>query len=300
LIASSPLQGRYDKPIDRESAYEVLMARKGLAPEGQARRAPRTELADQAGEFLGTAAGQALKSMRQAANQLGRQLVRGLMGSLLGHGKRRCGGPAGTHRSELLPHWFFISWAWRAPPDAPALPAGRVADAVGRGLNGGAASATNPWYARRTLLHGRRLHLEQDARQVGELVKHLQLPLQAFLLITQARGPMAVGDNQQQLPSRHDATWQCSRAAGCSWLSSRRCRCKALAWPRMALSGLASRSRTAGAGCKRAKCHDQTPEVTERHGSRKRHALAHCLHGLPIKSTSNFCHGLKFSKKPLF
>lgn len=94
LIASSPLQGRYDKPIDRESAYEVLMGRKDLAPEAQATPdkpgAEEPSLADRAGEFLGTAAGQALKSaMRQAANQLGRQLVRGLMGSLLGGSKRR-------------------------------------------------------------------------------------------------------------------------------------------------------------------------------------------------------------------
>jgi len=39
LIASSPLLGRYDKPIDRESAYEVLMARKdmGHASGGDAR-----------------------------------------------------------------------------------------------------------------------------------------------------------------------------------------------------------------------------------------------------------------------
>jgi DNA helicase HerA-like ATPase len=57
LIASSPLQGRYDKPIDRESAYEVLMARKELAPKKRPRRLPRTELYRQAGEFLGTAAG---------------------------------------------------------------------------------------------------------------------------------------------------------------------------------------------------------------------------------------------------
>ena len=36
LVASSPLQGRYDKPIDRDSAYEVLMSRKELGPtEGQ-------------------------------------------------------------------------------------------------------------------------------------------------------------------------------------------------------------------------------------------------------------------------
>lgn len=93
LIASSPLQGRYDKPIDRESAYEVLMGRKGLAPDPDAAPAkPAAEepgFTDQVGDFLGTAAAQALKSaMRQAANQLGRQLVRGLMGSLLG-GKKR-------------------------------------------------------------------------------------------------------------------------------------------------------------------------------------------------------------------
>lgn len=89
LIAASPLQGRYDKPIDRESAYEILMARKGQVPSAQ--QAPAEEsLADKAGEFLQSAAGQAIKSaVRQAANQFGRQLVRGLMGSLLGGSKRR-------------------------------------------------------------------------------------------------------------------------------------------------------------------------------------------------------------------
>jgi len=94
LIAGSPFKGRYDQPVDRESAYEVLMARKGLAPGADAapgKAAPaQPSFTDQAGEFLGTAAGQALKSaMRQAANSIGRQLVRGLMGSLLGGKKRR-------------------------------------------------------------------------------------------------------------------------------------------------------------------------------------------------------------------
>jgi DNA helicase HerA-like ATPase len=90
LIAGSPLQGRYDKPIDRESAYEILTARKVEAP-AEAAPAPAGEsLADKATEFLGTAAGQAIKSaVRQAANQFGRQLVRGLMGSLLGGSKKR-------------------------------------------------------------------------------------------------------------------------------------------------------------------------------------------------------------------
>ena len=50
----------------------------------------RNAAADKAGEFLQSAAGQAIKSaVRQAANQFGRQLVRGLMGSLLGGSKRR-------------------------------------------------------------------------------------------------------------------------------------------------------------------------------------------------------------------
>lgn len=91
LIAASPLVGRYDKPIDRESAYELLMARKGEVPVGQAQRVPAEEsFADKAGDFLQSAAGQAIKSaVRQAANQFGRQLVRGLMGSLLGGSKRR-------------------------------------------------------------------------------------------------------------------------------------------------------------------------------------------------------------------
>ena len=89
LIASSPLLGRYDKPIDRESAYEVLMARKGVAPQEQA-TPHEPGLLDQAGDFLGTTAGKALQSMaRQAASQMGRQLVRGLLGSLLGGSKRK-------------------------------------------------------------------------------------------------------------------------------------------------------------------------------------------------------------------
>jgi DNA helicase HerA-like ATPase len=92
LIAQSALAGHYDKPVDRESAYEMLLARK--VPEAQA--APAAEekseggFADMAGGFLGGLAGQAVKSaMRQAANQIGRELVRGLMGSLLGGSKKR-------------------------------------------------------------------------------------------------------------------------------------------------------------------------------------------------------------------
>lgn len=96
LVHGSPQAGRYDKPIDRESAYEMLTARTAQAPaeppvqDGGKAAKEQPGMGDLAGELLGTFASQAMKTaVRQAANQLGRQLVRGLMGSLLGGGKRR-------------------------------------------------------------------------------------------------------------------------------------------------------------------------------------------------------------------
>lgn len=90
LLRQSALQGRYEKAIDRESAYELLTAR---AQQGEAQQTQPagagSDLGTMAGELLGGFAGQVMKTaMRQAANQLGRQLVRGVLGSLLG-GKRR-------------------------------------------------------------------------------------------------------------------------------------------------------------------------------------------------------------------
>ncbi|WP_068830605.1 helicase HerA-like domain-containing protein [Pseudomonas sp. BMS12] len=93
LLRSSPQAGRYDKPVDRESAYELLMARKAQVPVEQAPsksgKGKQAET-DGFGEMASELFGQALKTaVRQAANQIGRQLVRGLMGSLLGSSKRR-------------------------------------------------------------------------------------------------------------------------------------------------------------------------------------------------------------------
>lgn len=90
LLRQSALQGRYEKAIDRESAYELLTARAQQDEEQQPQAAGAgSDLGAMAGELLGGFAGQVMKTaMRQAANQLGRQLVRGVLGSLLG-GKRR-------------------------------------------------------------------------------------------------------------------------------------------------------------------------------------------------------------------
>lgn len=95
VLAQSPQRGRYDKVIDRESAYELLLARNAEVTTSAAKQEPAKTantsggFAEMAGDLLGGLAGQAMKSaVRQAANQIGRELVRGLLGSLLG-GKRR-------------------------------------------------------------------------------------------------------------------------------------------------------------------------------------------------------------------
>lgn len=84
LIAASPLRMRYDKAVDRESAYEILLERANKAAVAEpvvksdkAKAAPGDELGDLVARAFKSAA-------RQAASQLGRQLARGLMGSLLG------------------------------------------------------------------------------------------------------------------------------------------------------------------------------------------------------------------------
>jgi len=117
----------------------------------------------------------------------------------------------------------------------------------------------------RTLLHGRRLHLEQDSRQVGEFVEHLQLPEQAFLLVTQTSGPMTVGDNQQQTafaPGRHMAM---GARGGLQLAFEQTLQMpQALGVTENGLERLGFAKQNGGcSGRKRAKCHDQTPEVTE-------------------------------------
>jgi uncharacterized protein len=95
VLAQSPQRGRYDQAIDRESAYELLLARNSDAsatvakPDATKASTAGGGFAEMAGDLLGGLAGQAMKSaVRQAANQIGRELVRGLLGSLLGSKRR--------------------------------------------------------------------------------------------------------------------------------------------------------------------------------------------------------------------
>lgn len=85
-LRASPLRGRYDAPLDRESAYEILRARaEAREPQGEA--APHSRRPPQGGgeDVL---RGMAQSAMRAAGTQLGRAIARGILGSMFG-GRRR-------------------------------------------------------------------------------------------------------------------------------------------------------------------------------------------------------------------
>ena len=84
-ISKSPFRGKYDKRVDRESAYEMLAARtdkeraaseaaKPALPEA---KTPHGRTRQSAAEAMMSSAARAIGS------SLGRQLIRGILGSLL-------------------------------------------------------------------------------------------------------------------------------------------------------------------------------------------------------------------------
>jgi DNA helicase HerA-like ATPase len=86
-IRGSVLYGHYEKTVDRESAYEKLKAKAEqvqAAPqqEIQKRREPKS----QTEQLLGAAAKSAAHAI---GSQLGRQILRGVLGSIFGGGRRR-------------------------------------------------------------------------------------------------------------------------------------------------------------------------------------------------------------------
>ena len=93
VIAKSPLRGRYDTPVDRESAYEVLKGRaeaRQAAPPPQAPQRGRGRAPATAGEVATDMLGKAAQSaVRAAGTQIGRAIVRGVLGSIFGAGGRK-------------------------------------------------------------------------------------------------------------------------------------------------------------------------------------------------------------------
>ncbi len=88
VIRTSPLAGHYEKAVDRESAYEKLKARAeaesaAITPEPRGRKAAP---AAPGGDLLAAAAKSAAHAI---GSSLGRQIIRGVLGSLFGGSKRR-------------------------------------------------------------------------------------------------------------------------------------------------------------------------------------------------------------------
>ncbi len=85
VINSSMLAGHYERLVDRESAYEKLKEKaEAVMPQAEAPRAGREQVTQ------GTKMIQAMaKSAAHAiGSQLGRQIIRGVLGSIFGKGKR--------------------------------------------------------------------------------------------------------------------------------------------------------------------------------------------------------------------
>ena len=89
MLRRSPLAGRYDQAIDRESAYEVLQRRAEQAAQATAAAPPAPD--QQRGDGRQRGGGRQRQSSveamitsaaRSIGSQIGRQLLRGILGSL--------------------------------------------------------------------------------------------------------------------------------------------------------------------------------------------------------------------------
>lgn len=89
VIQGSVLYGAYEKTVDRESAYEKLRRKAEQLPGNQEPEpggAEEKAEPSQAGKIIGAMAKSAAHAI---GSQLGRQIIRGVLGSLFGGGRRR-------------------------------------------------------------------------------------------------------------------------------------------------------------------------------------------------------------------
>jgi DNA helicase HerA-like ATPase len=87
VVHASPLHGHYEKAVDRESAYERLKARAEQASAAPAPSRPgRAAPVSSTEQLIGAMAKSAAHAV---GSQVGRQIIRGVLGSLFGGGRRR-------------------------------------------------------------------------------------------------------------------------------------------------------------------------------------------------------------------
>ncbi|KPJ95031.1 MAG: ATP-binding protein, partial [Gammaproteobacteria bacterium SG8_11] len=84
-LSRSPLKGRYDTVVDRESAYELLKQRADVEAKSTASTARSSKNSRGPGRPRQSVLEAMTKSaVRSIGSSLGRQIVRGILGSLLG------------------------------------------------------------------------------------------------------------------------------------------------------------------------------------------------------------------------
>ncbi|OGP93480.1 MAG: ATP-binding protein [Deltaproteobacteria bacterium RBG_16_48_10] len=90
IIQSSVLYGHYEKIVDRESAYEKLRARtEPSQPEFQEKPLETRQGAEPKSETTKLLEAMAKSAAHAVGSQIGRQIIRGVLGSLFGSGRKR-------------------------------------------------------------------------------------------------------------------------------------------------------------------------------------------------------------------
>jgi hypothetical protein len=79
IIKQSSIFGHYEKVVDRESAYEMLKAR---APQAEKTTAPAGKTWQS--EVAGTLGALGKSAARAMGTQVGREIMRGVLGSIFG------------------------------------------------------------------------------------------------------------------------------------------------------------------------------------------------------------------------
>lgn len=104
ILANSPVAGHYEKQVDRESAFEILSQRQAIqnpvatqASVPTAAQQPPNLLQEmlfgstgpRGGRKVGLLEKAATSAVRSASSSVGREIIRGVLGSILGGGGRR-------------------------------------------------------------------------------------------------------------------------------------------------------------------------------------------------------------------
>jgi hypothetical protein len=83
------LFGHYEKAVDRESAYEKLKQRSAETSDAEAAApAPKGRAAEPQSESAKLFGAMAKSAAHAIGSQIGRQIIRGVLGSILGGGRK--------------------------------------------------------------------------------------------------------------------------------------------------------------------------------------------------------------------